>query len=290
MSNSSNEVKKVSEESESMSNQKEIMIRYNGFNILLGNMKDFMQFSNNRAAFSEVFMAGYYNPLLGRIMEGDTIIDAGANIGMFTIRAAKKVGQKGNVIAIEPNPDNLKFLRQNIEINGIHSVRVIDKALYSENDTTINFEGTGVGGHITEKGGSFSVSTISLEKVVSEFCERNYWIKMDIEGGEEYIFDTGQDLSYLQFCKGIAYEVHSMRGLTLLNNRLASLGLNPSRIYYENDFIYNIWKGFLSHPKVFVSLYRGRLLSFARRVSERKDKTMNTNKDFEPGMQYAWRQ
>lgn len=38
------------------------------------------------------------------IQPGDTVIDVGANIGLFSMYAAEKVGSSGRVIALEPIP------------------------------------------------------------------------------------------------------------------------------------------------------------------------------------------
>jgi FkbM family methyltransferase len=42
-----------------------------------------------------------------------TIIDVGAHIGIYTLKAAKNVGKRGRVIAIEPENRNLELLVKN---------------------------------------------------------------------------------------------------------------------------------------------------------------------------------
>ena len=68
------------------------IIKYEGFEILLGNPSDEEQFRHNRAAFAQVFLAGNYNPLLKRIKMDDNVIDAGAYIGLFSLLASRRVG------------------------------------------------------------------------------------------------------------------------------------------------------------------------------------------------------
>ena len=46
------------------------------------------------------------------IQKGDTVIDAGANIGEFTVIASTLVGPEGQVISIEPGPENVKTLKK----------------------------------------------------------------------------------------------------------------------------------------------------------------------------------
>jgi len=49
---------------------------------------------------------------------GDTVIDISAHIGLFTIRAAKMVGPKGLVVAVESYPENYKLLVANVRLSG----------------------------------------------------------------------------------------------------------------------------------------------------------------------------
>jgi FkbM family methyltransferase len=60
---------------------------------------------------------------------GMTFIDVGANMGCFTLLGAQLVGPSGRVIAIEPAPDNFKYLQRSIESNGYSHVRALPIAL-----------------------------------------------------------------------------------------------------------------------------------------------------------------
>lgn len=48
---------------------------------------------------------------------GDIFIDIGANCGWFTLNAARAVGPKGFVLAIEPQPTMVERLRFNVGVN-----------------------------------------------------------------------------------------------------------------------------------------------------------------------------
>ena len=58
------------------------------------------------------------------VSPGSTVIDVGANIGYNTIRAARRAGPRGRVVAFEPTPDNLAVLRHNIAASGLTNVVV----------------------------------------------------------------------------------------------------------------------------------------------------------------------
>jgi predicted RNA methylase len=54
---------------------------------------------------------------ISELRNGDIVIDVGAHIGSYTIRCAKLVGENGKVIAVEPIPENLVLLKNNLEFN-----------------------------------------------------------------------------------------------------------------------------------------------------------------------------
>jgi len=62
--------------------------------------------------------------LLDGLHDGDVFVDVGANIGTYTLDAARRVGPRGRVIAIEPNPSTLERLAFHIAANGADNVTV----------------------------------------------------------------------------------------------------------------------------------------------------------------------
>lgn len=67
--------------------------------------------------------------LAEKLNNGDVFIDVGAMGGKYSIIASKLVGEHGRVFSVEPNPMNLKVLRDNIRLNGLKNVTVIEKAI-----------------------------------------------------------------------------------------------------------------------------------------------------------------
>lgn len=49
--------------------------------------------------------------------KGDVVLDVGAHVGIFSLKAAKSVGSSGLVVAIEPDPVNFRKLVRNIYLN-----------------------------------------------------------------------------------------------------------------------------------------------------------------------------
>jgi FkbM family methyltransferase len=63
---------------------------------------------------------------------GMTVVDVGANVGYFSVLAARLVGPTGLVVAVEPAPSNAAVLRANLWRHGCANAVVLPIAAYSE--------------------------------------------------------------------------------------------------------------------------------------------------------------
>ena len=59
--------------------------------------------------------------LLSFLRPGDQVIDVGAHIGTFTVAFARAVGERGQVISIEPSAGAFERLAHNVALNGVAS-------------------------------------------------------------------------------------------------------------------------------------------------------------------------
>jgi hypothetical protein len=78
----------------------------------------------------EILLSHTWEPLttqelLRHVPTGGTFVDVGAHVGWYTLKAAKLVGPKGLVIAVEPNHETLIQLRDNIRASGVGAVVVV---------------------------------------------------------------------------------------------------------------------------------------------------------------------
>jgi FkbM family methyltransferase len=67
--------------------------------------------------------------LMDLIKPGMTVVDVGANVGLYTLFMAGLAGPTGRVIAFEPDPENVEILRENCAENGAGNVEVRHCAL-----------------------------------------------------------------------------------------------------------------------------------------------------------------
>ena len=134
------------------------------------------------------------------VKPGNTVIDLGANIGYFTLLAAKLVGSSGKVYAFEPEPRNFKYLKKNLELNGYsqvaaHQAAASDKrgktklfiCEYETGHHTINQSG-GIKAYRPEREVNESnfveINTVSLDEIFAGKEDLIDVMKIDIEGAE----------------------------------------------------------------------------------------------------------
>jgi FkbM family methyltransferase len=80
----------------------------------------------------------YESALIERILRpGMTVIDVGANHGMFSLEAAHLIAGTGIVHAFEPTPGTRELLLNNLAANGISTVKVFSSALGEEPGTAL---------------------------------------------------------------------------------------------------------------------------------------------------------
>lgn len=125
---------------------------------------------------------------------GQTVVDAGAFEGMFAIYAACRVGASGRVIALEPDPENLRRLRENVARSGLNQIEIVEAGLWSR-DGTVEFSSGGHGAAIAPGIGSTAIRVTTLAGLIERHkITRLDFVKMDIEGAEVEVLESSQDL------------------------------------------------------------------------------------------------
>lgn len=133
---------------------------------------------------------------------GMDVIEVGANLGFYTLKAASHIGESGKVYAFEPVPSNTLILQDNLKLNGCSNTRVIEQAVADENGE-VEMKGTthsNCGTIIMDDNNSFrsgffertqnitddiiQVPATTLDSFTSDHEIDPDVIRMDIEGGE----------------------------------------------------------------------------------------------------------
>lgn len=166
-------------------------------------------------AFYEIFIEGAYDGLLERIHEGDVVLDAGANVGLFSLLASEKVGPQGLVIAVEPNPANFESLSHHVKVNGCSNVRIYQRAIGDQSGKEVTMAGVGVRAKVVrwessvlKSGDEYTVKTVTVEELLRQEGVRSDILKMDIEGAERVAL--GHLGPALQSLRSVAIEVHDL--------------------------------------------------------------------------------
>lgn len=160
---------------------------YNGFKLYFGKEdKDFAGFiiTNND------YDTESREAIEGILEEGDVFVDLGANIGFFTLIAARIVGESGKVFAFEPTPGTKKFLTRNVSENDfddrvvIEGYAVTDKCGKARFNVTELSECNSICDSEDANTNVIEVDTISLDEYFLKTPSSINLIKMDIEGQE----------------------------------------------------------------------------------------------------------
>ena len=131
---------------------------------------------------------------------GMTFIDVGANIGYYTLIAARVVGPDGVVHAFEPNPAMRERLADNLRRNRLENVHVRPEAVAQETGRVRFYQSTleenqGISSILPGSGRQevAEVPSVSLDDFVASLGGRRIdLIKIDIEGAEAQLIAGGR--------------------------------------------------------------------------------------------------
>jgi FkbM family methyltransferase len=127
------------------------------------------------------------------LREGDTVIDCGAHVGLFTLLAARCVGPSGRVLAIEPNPDSATLLRRNVDALGesVARIDIVQAAAASAAGSLTLHAGAGRNSAYSsavaavEHADNVRVAAITIDDLLRERgVNLAALLKIDVEGAE----------------------------------------------------------------------------------------------------------
>jgi FkbM family methyltransferase len=129
---------------------------------------------------------------------GDVFLDIGANVGVYTVKAAKEVMDSGLVIAVEPFIDSAHQLAKNVRANQYSNVRIRNLCVGKETGAAKFYlnrlKPNSFGMFQDGQAEAVSVLCASLDDLCRwESIERLDYVKIDAEGAEAMILEGGMD-------------------------------------------------------------------------------------------------
>jgi FkbM family methyltransferase len=167
---------------------------------------------------NEIFEREVYAPRLRLHTEPRVVLDLGANIGAFSLWAARKWNPH-TIVAVEMEARNFAALEENVRLNGLGAmVRPVNAAVWDAGGVVkIRRDRLNSGKHAVDPDrGDAEICTVTLPHLLDmakvghvDFC------KMDIEGSEDRLFnETNEDF----FARRVGYltvEVHPNKGVSV---------------------------------------------------------------------------
>lgn len=184
-----------------------------------------------------VHLRGLY---AGKVM---TMVDVGANAGLFSLPLAAAAAPESRFILIEPNPEMVARLRANIALNGLQNITVIECAISDEPGVARlhfspnqNLGEARLGQPFDEDAGGLDVEVRRLDDVLAEQgVEFVDLLKVDVEGHEDKVIlpllrsDDGDMVERLYF-----EDSHSDQWAEDVGQELAARGLKEETRFGAN--------------------------------------------------------
>lgn len=165
------------------------------------------------------------NAIIHLLKPGSTFVDVGANVGDYSLLAARLVGDAGKVLCFEPERRNLDLLERGVDLNGYKNVEVYQVALSDNNgQATLHLGEIGgyhslLGGLSSRQAGTVTVATRTLDAFLEESGrDRVDMMKIDVEGAEMQVLAGARATLEKNLDIVLFVEIHSQ------------LGVNPAEV------------------------------------------------------------
>lgn len=162
---------------------------------------------------SAIFYHGVWEPeatafVSPRVKPGMIVLDVGANGGYYTVLFAKRVGSTGRVIAFEPEPVGVQFIRRNVELNRYDNVTVMPVALSNTNGKAAAMANTFVPDNAAAPASDKTFTLRVFDDLLNELnVTRVDLAKIDVEGTELHVLE-GMDKTLRTWSPDLLLEVH----------------------------------------------------------------------------------
>ena len=158
---------------------------------------------------------------------GDLFVDVGANVGSYTLLASGVC--KAKTISFEPDPDTMRFLRRNIELNGLYRHVVLEQAALGAEEGDVEFTvGLDTANHVAREREPKRTRRVSMRTLDSLGSSPPTMIKVDVEGYEADVFRGAHAVLKASILKAVITEGQRPTDITpLLNAGFAQYEYDP---------------------------------------------------------------
>jgi FkbM family methyltransferase len=142
-----------------------------------------------------------------RLQPGDVFFDVGAHHGWMSMVAARRTGRSGRVVAFEPSPSSVEFLRYHKRLNRLTQMDIVPKAVTCADAAVTQFTLVGSGDAVMNslveieevksdpRGTSvIQVETVTLDSYSHQAGLVPAMIKIDAEGAELWVCEGARRL------------------------------------------------------------------------------------------------
>jgi FkbM family methyltransferase len=156
--------------------------------------------SSEHVPVREVLIRGEYWPEEAfRPAPGQTVVDVGANAGVYACYAGRQAGRNGRVVAIEPNPNVIPRLLANVRLNDLEPMcTVVPAAVSSRSDrgTLVVGDNSTIGRLAGPGTRGVEVRVRTLDEIIGELAVSHIdLMKIDVEGSEvDVLLGGGESL------------------------------------------------------------------------------------------------
>jgi FkbM family methyltransferase len=179
-------------------------LNYNNYDFKIREDQDDPSYDHNLdfKVINETWLENVYRIHEGQFSYNGVFVDIGANIGAVSIfvdsfNKNRGFDNKINVYSIEPEPNNLYLLNQNIQNNPTENITVVNNAIWHE-EKMVSISNRGGNSSIVGPEGEekSEVLAITLETLFSRYDIKEVDVmKIDIEGAEfDLILNTPEEI------------------------------------------------------------------------------------------------
>jgi FkbM family methyltransferase len=182
---------------------------------------------------SEKYELDVWRALMGELRAGDTFVDVGAFIGLYTIAVGLRLQGSGRVIAFEPDAHNFSLLQEHVELNGLEGQIDLHRAAVSDKAGQSHFlaDGSCEARFAPPSRNTMIIDVVTLDGALAG--NQIDILKIDVEGYEEMVLRGATNLLRTPGLKPrvIFVEVHPYAWASPRAGSDALLGLLNERGY-----------------------------------------------------------